>query len=393
VNPPAVPPAGPSAPLVRAEGPLATGERFRPLALAALTVALIGLCVWLAVPFLPAVTWAVALAILAWPLHAWVCRRVPRAGLAAGVSTLLVVLVVVLPGAFVSYQLAREAANAAEQMKDRQAEGAVRDTLARAPGMAGVVGWMDRAGVDVDREVRGAIASYTRDVASLVQGSLNAALQAVICLFILFHLFRDRAELAGGVRRLLPMTRAEAERVFRLAADSVHANLYADLVTSLIDAATGGLVFWAVGLPSPLLWAVVMFVLSLLPVVGIPVVWVPAAIYLGTSGHMLGAAVVVVWGIAAGVLVDNLLYARIAGDRMRLHQVPTLIAFLGGLAVFGASGMVLGPAILAVTVAVLDVWHRRANGLAVEVVTEGTDPRAAPAEEHTPRPVVVPGVA
>jgi predicted PurR-regulated permease PerM len=181
--------------------------------------------------------------------------------------------------------------------------------------------------------------------------------------------------------------------VFRLAADSVHANLYADLVTSLIDAATGGLVLWAVGLPSPLLWGVVMFVLSLLPVVGIPVVWVPAAIYLGTSGHMLGAAAVVAWGIAAGVLVDNLLYARLAGDRMRLHQVPTLIAFLGGLAVFGASGMVLGPAILAVTVAVLDVWHRRANGPTVEVVTEGADPRAVPAEGHTPRPVVVPGVA
>jgi predicted PurR-regulated permease PerM len=360
------PPAPPSAngPLVRAEGSLATGERFRPLALAALTAVLVALCFYLTLPFLPAVTWAVALAIIAWPLHVWINRHIPRETVAAGLTTLVVVVAILVPGLFVSYQLAREATSAAEQVKENQAEGRIRETLAKTPGLEGVAAWMDRVGFDVDAEFRALVAAYTRDASGLIQGSLYAAFQVLICLFILFHLFRDRASLREGVRRLLPMTRPECDRVFRQTADSVHGNLYASVVTSVIDGVTGGLVFWAVGLPSPVLWGVVMFFLSILPMVGIILVWLPGAVYLAMTDRWGGALAVTTWGVACGVLVDNMYYARLAGGRMRLHQVPTLIAFIGGLAVFGVSGMILGPAILAVTVAVLDVWHRRTLGTA-----------------------------
>jgi predicted PurR-regulated permease PerM len=98
----------------------------------------------------------------------------------------------------------------------------------------------------------------------------------------------------------------------------------------------------------------------------------PAAIYLGMIGNWGGALAILTYGVVAWCVVDNIIYVRIAGDRMRLHEVPALIAFLGGLAVFGASGMILGPGILAVTVAILEVWHYRAAG------------------EEVPRPAVEP---
>lgn len=341
--------------------PLADGVTLRPVALALLTLALIALCVYLSVPFLPALTWAVALAIIAWPVHRWVDRRLPGRSLPAALSATLVAGLIFAAVAFVAYQLAREAASVANQAQEQRAETVVRDSLARTPATARAVEWMDRVGVDIDREARRLAAAHTQDLTGLLSGSLYAVVQFAVAVFLLFHLFRDPGRLLAGVRRLLPMTRAECDRVFGGFADSVHANLYAALVTSAIDAVTGGLVFWAVGLPSPVLWAVVLFVLSLMPMVGIFMVWPVAALYLGLTGQVGGAAAVVVWGLACGVLVDNLLYVRLAGPRMRLHQVPTLLAFLGGLAVFGASGMVLGPAILAVTVAVLEVWHRRAE--------------------------------
>jgi predicted PurR-regulated permease PerM len=122
----------------------------------------------------------------------------------------------------------------------------------------------------------------------------------------------------------------------------------------------GGVLFWLLGLPSPVLWGVVMFVLSILPLLGTWLIWLPAAAYLGMTGRWPQAGVLLGWGLASWFVVDNVIYVRLAGDRMRLHQVPALISFLGGLAVFGASGMILGPGILAVTVAVLGVWHRRA---------------------------------
>src|SRR5207249_2978025 len=110
---------------------LATGERFRPFALAALTVVLIGLCVVLAVPLLPAITWGVALAVIAWPLHAWVLRRViQHRTWAAAVTTALVLAIIVIPGVFVARQMAREAASAADRMRAESAASTLRDRLA-----------------------------------------------------------------------------------------------------------------------------------------------------------------------------------------------------------------------------------------------------------------------
>lgn len=361
--PKSTPATDPTPAIVQHEGQLATGERLRPFALAALTLGLIALCIWLALPCIPAVTWGIALAVVAWPLHAWVLRRlIPNRTGAAVLTTVVVILAIAVPGAFVVRQVSLEAASAADQMHAEQAENTVRERMARTPGLDRVVVWADRTGVDLDTEVRKSVQSFLGDPAVLAQGSVAAMLQAIVGVFILFYMLRDRTELLAAVRRLLPMRKPEADRVFTDAAGSVYANLYANLITSVINAVGFGLLFWFVGIPSPVTWAVVTFVLSFLPIVGTYFVWMPAAIYLALAGHWGGVFAVIGYGVCTWVFVDNLIYVRIAGGRMGTHQIPTLISFLGGLVVFGASGMILGPVILAVTVAVLDVWHHRAAG-------------------------------
>jgi predicted PurR-regulated permease PerM len=362
---------GIAVPSPQVEGPLAAGRTLRPVVLAGLTVVLIALCLYLSFPFLPAITWALALAVIAWPLHERIARLSRWPGLAAGVTSVVVFLLVLGPLVFVTYELTREAASAADRMKEQSAEGTLKGTMEKTPGLSRAAAWADRIGVDLDAEVRKSVASYTQDAAGLIQGSAAAIVQTVVALFILFHLFRDRGPLLAGVRQLLPLTTGEADHVFTRVADSVYANLYATLVTSLIDAVGGSLMFWVLGLPSPLLWGVVMFVLSILPVVGTFIVWMPAAAYFTITGDWPKGLALVAWGVAGWVVVDNYVYVWVAGNRMRLHEVPALVAFLGGLYVFGTSGMILGPAILAVAVGLLEVWHRR--GMATPVVpAEGT---------------------
>jgi len=167
-------------PLVRTEGPPATGERFRPFALVPLTVVLVGMCALVAVPFLPALTWAVALAVIAWPIHARLGRHVPRAGVAAGVSTLLVFALILIPAAFVTYHLAREAASAVDRMKQDPVESTAQEKIARTPGQSGAAAWRDPVGVDIEKEVRGLVAAHGRDAFRLVSGSVNAALQCLV---------------------------------------------------------------------------------------------------------------------------------------------------------------------------------------------------------------------
>jgi len=193
-----------------------------------------------------------------------------------------------------------------------------------------------------------------------MQGSVAAIAQFLVTVFILYYLFLDRSRFVQVLRELSPLSEAQSNRVIKCAADSVHAGVYATFVTSLIDSVGSGLIFWYVGLPAPLMWAVVMFVLAFLPVAGAGLVWLPAAIYLAVSGRLAGAALVLGWGVLTFIFVDNILYFRMVGNRLRMHPVPALVAFLGGIAVFGMSGMVLGPAIVAVTMAVRDVWQDRA---------------------------------
>jgi predicted PurR-regulated permease PerM len=333
----------------------------RLVTLAVLTAALIALSLLIASPFLHAVTWGVALAIIGWPMHKVVRARVASPTVAALISTAAVFLLIVVPGVFVIFEVSNETEAIAQKVKTPPDQMMSRDTLKDMPGGSRVVGLMEKAGVDVEAELKKVVSSVLPNIGQLAQGFAAVAAQFLIAMFILFYVFRDRGEFLHGLRELLPLTRAESDQLFTSAADSVYANLYATLVTGLIDSGTGTMLFWIFGVPAPFLWGAVMFVLSILPMVGAGMIWVPTAIYLATTGSWLAAFVIMSWGIFTAVAVDYLLYARLAGDRMRMHAVPALLAFLGGLAIFGLSGMILGPAIVATTAAMLDLWRERSS--------------------------------
>ena len=323
---------------------------------------LIALSLLIAFPFLHAITWGMALAIMAWPLHRIVRARVTRPNLAASLSTLAVILLIVVPGAFVVYQVGKEAEAMTQASATPPDEMLSRETVQEVPGGSRVVKWMDRVNLDVETQLKKVVSSALPKPESVAESSITAAVQFLVAMFILFHVFRDRGEFLAWLRELLPLTRTESDRVFSSAADSVHANLYATVVTGLIDSVSGALLFWVLGLPAPFLWGSVMFVLSILPVVGAGLVWFPAGVYLAMTGSWPAAMAIFVWGATTAILIDYMLYAKLAGDRMRMHSVPALIAFLGGLGVFGISGMILGPAIVAMTAAMLDLWRERSSG-------------------------------
>ena len=345
----------------RGNGPARPKVPLRVITLALLTGVLIALTILIASPFLHAITWGMALAIMVWPIHRMVGERIANPSVAAVLSTSIVLLLIVVPGIFVVYHVGREVEVIARQSTKPPEDVVSRENLQQVPGGSRAVVWMDRLNIDVEKEVQKAVTAVLPETKAVTQGSITAAVQFLVAMFILFYVFRDRGEFMRGLRELLPLTRAEADRVFISAAGSVHANLYATVVTGLIDSVTGALLFWAVGLPAPFLWGAVMFILSILPVVGAGLVWFPTAIYLAMTGSWPSALAILTWGTVTAIAVDYILYAKLAGDRMRMHPVPALIAFLGGLAIFGISGMILGPAIVAMAAAVLDLWRERSS--------------------------------
>jgi predicted PurR-regulated permease PerM len=152
------------------------------------------------------------------------------------------------------------------------------------------------------------------------------------------------------------------DEVLTRVGDTIHATIYGMLFCALIQGPLGGLMFWILGLPAPVFWGLVMAVLAVVPYLGSFLIWAPAAVYLVMEGNWVKGLVLVVWGLVIVGLSDNLIYPILVGKRMRLHTLPVLIAIVGGMIVFGAAGVILGPVILAVTDALLEIWRRRTAG-------------------------------
>jgi predicted PurR-regulated permease PerM len=355
----------------------------RVAALTALTAIGIYLCYLIAVPFLPGVAWAVAAAVVGLPLHRRILRATDSPNWAAGLSTAIVVLVIAVPVVLVGMQLGVETTKAAERVEAETYSGRWREYAARVPYYGDRLSRIDVN--EVEGQLRTAVAQLGMRTLGVIGTVMEGVLQALVSVFVLFFCFRDRHHLLNAVRQLLPLPTDAANKVIDRAADAVHATVYGTLLTAVIQSVTGGLLFWWLGLPVPVLWGFVIFVLSVLPFLGAFLVWIPACFYLATLDRWGAIAALVAWGLFMAGPMSNYVYAYAAGDRMKMHPVPTLIAFIGGLAVFGISGMVLGPCVLVVTVALIDVWRHRTPDAAV--IVPGKDrPTTVVLEDRVGRP-------
>jgi len=343
-----------------------TQSRIMLSILGVLTVIGIILCCMLVSPFLPALTWAIALAVVARPLHQRIVRRLARPTIAAVLSVALVTAIVVLPLAFAMQQLAQEAIGIFNSFQADGGESAWKALLEKAGAFGPAIEWIDR-----QASLRGQLETFSQfALAGLKTAwsiSVTVALGGLITLFFLFYFFRDGPRLMNGVCSFLPLSAEECARVLDRIEETIHAMVFGSLGVAAIQGFLGGLMFWWLGLPSPLVWSAVMCVCAVLPVFGAALVWVPGALYLWVTGETASAVILVLWGGIVVSLIDNLIYPLLVKNQLRLHTVLVFVAILGGIVVFGAAGLILGPVILAVTKVLLGVWRHR------------MEPRTAPA--------------
>ncbi len=334
------------------------GGRAGALVLAAATIAGIVVCVLLASPFLGALTWALTLAILFAPLHARIEATLKQPDLAAMVSVLTVALVVAIPAAFVVENLVTEAASGAALAQTKIASGALQRLLDLHPSIAPIGKWIEQQ-IDLPA-MMASLATWLSNVgASFARGSIVQVIEVVLTFYLLYYFLRDRLAAARLLRDWLPLTHAETERLFARVIDTVHATIYGTVAVAAVQGTLGGLMFWFLGLPTPLLWGLLMGLLSIVPVLGAFVVWIPAAILLALDGSWGNAVILAVWGTVVVGGIDSILRPMFVGNRLSLHTVPAFISMIGGLVLFGASGFILGPLAVTVTILLIEIWGTR----------------------------------
>ncbi|MBC7977981.1 MAG: AI-2E family transporter, partial [Myxococcales bacterium] len=321
-------------------------------------------------PFVPAITWALVLAVLAHPLHERilaVLRKWPS--ISAALAVIAVTLAIALPATLIVRQVGAEALASISTARTLVDTDRWKLAIERFPRLAQVSEWIERE-VDLDEQVQQVTGDVAKGVRGALRRAMDIAITALVTLFLLFYFVRDKYGILRVLEQFVPLSPRENEQVRNNIRDTLGAVVFGTLAVAVVQGTLGGLMFWWLDLPSPILWGAVMAILAILPLFGAALIWVPAAAYLAIDGEWDKALLLTAWGTLVVGLIDNLLYPLLVKNRLRIHTVPVFISVLGGVFAFGASGFVLGPLVLAVAMALIDIWRRR---MALGEIEEGVN--------------------
>jgi predicted PurR-regulated permease PerM len=331
------------------------------LLLAIVTVAFI----WVLLPYYGAIFWGTILAIVFAPLHRRLLARMRgRPNLAAFTTLMIIILMVIIPLILITGSLLQEGASIYKRLDTGELNlGDYFEKIMSAlpPSLHEM---LIRFGVGDIFSLREKLS------AGALQGSKFLATQAVnvgqntfefligmgIMLYLLFFLLRDGAQLARQSKQLIPLSDDHQQHLFRKFATVVRATVKGNIAVAATQGALGGLMFWFLGIQGALLWGVLMAFLSLLPAVGAALIWVPVAVYFLVTGAIWEGVALTLFGVLVIGLVDNILRPLLVGKDTKIPDYVILISTLGGLAVFGLNGFVIGPLVAALFIACWDLF-------------------------------------
>jgi predicted PurR-regulated permease PerM len=329
-----------------------------------LTIVTIGFF-WILTPYSGAVFWGIVLAILFIPLH----RRLLRAtdqkhNLAALLTLLSIVVMVIIPVALISASLVQQAVGVYDMIKSGHIDfGRYFSQILNAlPGwLVSLLERFDLTSIASLQAKLTSIASQVSQVAAkyalnFASNTFDFLVSLTIMLYLLFFLLRDGHSLAGRIKTAVPLIMNYKKLLFSNFTTVIRATVKGNVLVAIALGALGGLIFWILHVQAPLLWAVVMAFLSLLPAVGAAIVWAPVAVWFLVTGSVWQGVVLIAFGVFVIGLVDNLLRPLLVGKDTKMPDYVVLLSTIGGMALFGLNGFVIGPVIAALFIAAWDLF-------------------------------------
>jgi len=330
---------------------------------AVLLLAALGYLVWRIVsPLWQPLLWAALLGSLLTPWNGSLARRLGnRPRLASVITTLLTVMLFLLPVAIIAGSVAAQAAQLLGRLESQVPAMDKVPTLdlAAVPWLEQPLAWLDRHASISIAQVQGWLVAASKHVlqylassgGSFVLGALGTLVSFLLMLFVLFFVLRDGPALARRVVRMLPIEQRRRARLWEHLTDVTRAVFMGIGLTALIQGTLVGIGFWIAGLPSPLVFGVIAALFALVPLVGTVIVWAPGAISLALHGDYGHAIFLGLWGAIAVGMVDNFLRPLLISGRSEVPTLAVFVGVMGGLSAFGFIGLFLGPIVLGVLVA------------------------------------------
>lgn len=318
-------------------------------------------------PFFAAVLWGVIAAIVFAPLNRQILSAIPKHPNGAALITLLLILGVVIVPAFVlGAALLQEAAYFYGKIQSGEINFVriFSDTIAALPDW--LRPYVRRLGLTnfyaaQDMVTKGVTSSFRTLAAQafqIGQSAFSFLVALGVMLYLTYFLLRDGEALSQRIAAAAPLRPSQRTALIEQFVIVIRATIKGSIVVAIVQGLIGGIVFWALGIQGALLWGVLMGAFSLLPAVGTGLIWVPVAIYLFATGAIVKAVILVVCGVLVIGMVDNVLRPILVGRDTRIPDYVVLISTLGGLELFGFSGIVIGPVIAALFIATWNIFTR-----------------------------------
>jgi predicted PurR-regulated permease PerM len=320
---------------------------------------------WILWPFSEAILWATVLAIVFAPLYRRLLSLLgQQRGLTALATVLIIVTLVILPLTLVAASLVQEATSLYQKIQAGELDFGrfFQEFLDALPTW--VTDLLNRLGLTnfsaMHERLSAALVQASKYLAaqalSIGKGTANFFISLFLMLYLLFFFLRDGGALSRRIRGAVPLREEQQRALFAKFAIVTRAMFKGNLLVAAVQGTLGGLVFWFLGIHAPVLWGVVMAFLSLLPAIGAAGVWLPVAVYFLATGAVWQGVVLILFGAFVIGLVDNLLRPYLVGKGTEMPDYVVLISTLGGIAVFGLDGLVVGPVIAAMFIAVWDLF-------------------------------------
>lgn len=366
--------------------------------IAALALIISGIFVWMIRDYLAALFLAAVIALFLQSPHLWMSRKLgDRPGLSAGLLVTFSVLAFVIPAAILLGMVAEQAIEVTGLVSPWVQE---QITAIREEGLEGLPEWLPfrEAIIEYQATITAQLGNLAGTVGNILVSTLRsgtggvliATLNFFILIYALFFFLLTGRESARKAISLIPMTTRDREMLVERATSTIRATVKGSFLIAIVQGTLTGIGLFVAGVPGAIFWGAVAALLSIIPMVGPPLIWVPSAIWLAVSGHPIAAAGLSIWG---GVVIswsDNILRPILVGKDAKMSDLMVLISTLGGLTLFGAVGIIIGPVIAALFSSVWFIFREAFDGFLDE--EEAPDPEfedqlaeaSDPPDEPTP---------
>lgn len=316
-------------------------------------------------PFLLPFTLALVLTSLCYPLFDRVCALIRgRRGWASLLTCLAITALIMVPLVLLLALLVGEVNHVYQQFQKSLQAGELQSIRAGDYRLVGpLLEWVESrlpAGLDLMRSFVAAVQQvsvlFLRQGTAILSGLFQLVLNFLIMVVTMFFLFRDGPRLMDEVKTWTPLSARQERLIVDKFRQVASATVLGSLLTALAQGAAGGLVFWVLDVPNPLLWGVLMALFSLVPVVGTALVWLPWSIYFFSIGATLRAVLLIVLAVAFVGMIDNILRPLVIEGRTRMHTLLVFFSIMGGIAYFGMAGLILGPILVALGLTLVELY-------------------------------------